>query len=104
MDAVSCHVVVGEAGDEVVLQFVADVERAGAALCVCWDFVVEPFAALFDGADDEEVPEVVGAVEEVFNSEEVLACVPCGGCGFRGMRRRRLQGCSTLRRVLPVGD
>ena len=46
------------------------------------DFVVEPFAALFDGADDEEVPEVVGAVEEVFNAEEVLACVPCGGCGY----------------------
>lgn len=46
------------------------------------DFVVEPLAALFDGADDEEIPEVVGAVEEVFNAEEVLTGVPRGGCGF----------------------
>ena len=82
MDAVGCHVVFGEHADEVVLQFVADVEWAGAELCVGWDFVAEPVAALFDGAADDEVPCVVGAVEKYFYAKEVLTGDPCSSCGF----------------------
>ena len=47
-----------------------------------WDFVVETLAASVDGADDEEVPEVVGAVEKYFYAKEVLTGVPRGICGF----------------------
>lgn len=82
MDAVGCHVVFGKHADEVVLLFVADVEWAGAELCVGWDFVAEPVVALFDGAADDEVPCVVGAVEKYFYAKEVLTGYPRGMRGF----------------------
>ena len=84
MDAVPCHVVFGEHDDEVVLQFVADVEWSGAELCVIWDFFAEARTAPIDGADDDELMAVwvVCAVDECFSAEEVRAGIPCGERGF----------------------